>query len=193
MDILEQIDKQIDTHVRFMDSMEQIRWRFTSAFGITALVGLLVVSGKMADGRLDAVETVAAYAIIVAVALGGFITQIRIIGLFWSEWHKIRVLQNEKLKILGERSVKVSRKTREAWSLPHIVPPERSNKLYLTVHEANCFLFSLLLSVAVGLSIYAEFENKSLAFVVMIAGTTGLTYAGHKIGGYYYRMIVKHG
>ena len=70
--LIDQIDKQIDIHVKFMDSMEQIRWRFTSAFGITAMVGLLFL-GKRYGGNLSPAEILTAYSIVAVVAMAGFL------------------------------------------------------------------------------------------------------------------------
>ena len=193
MCLLDQIDKQIDVHLRFMDSMEQIRWRFTSAFGITALVGLLFVSAKLGNGGLSKLETVAAYFIVAVISISGLMTQIRIIGLFWSQWHRIRELQLEKIKILEAGGTEISNAVKTIWCLPHIVPSENRDSLYFTVHEANCLLFSLFLSISVALTVNVLYQNSYLTGALILIGTLVLTYSGHRVGRYYYNKVVSHG
>jgi len=45
------------------------------------------------------------YSIVAVVAIAGLLTQVRIIGLFWSEWQRIRQLQVEKIKLIEAEEI----------------------------------------------------------------------------------------
>ncbi|MBK8814326.1 MAG: hypothetical protein IPN42_01890 [Methylococcaceae bacterium] len=190
-ELINHIDKQIDVHVKFMDSIEQIRWRFTSAFGITALAGLLFINGKAGLEGFKIFEA-AAYFIVLVVSIAGLITQIRIIGLFWSQWKRIRGLQLEKLSLLEKNEIIISDRIKSLWSLPYIIPKENQDGFYFTVHESNSLLFSMLISVSIALIVNMLCQNVYLAGAIAIIGTGLLTYLSHIAGKEYCKQILGH-
>lgn len=145
---LANISMRIDQHIKFMDSMEQIRWRFTSAFGITALLTILFLSARL--GVDDPIEKIIAYTFAVLISLSGLITQVRIIGLFWGQWHKIRILQDQQLRLLGSNE-HINDEVISCWKFPPIEAPVTFGKVFFTVHGVNCLLFSALSSGALTL------------------------------------------
>jgi hypothetical protein len=97
------------------------------------------------------------------------------------------------MAILEENGVSFTANIKNNWALPTIIPRESSIKLHMTVHEANCLLFSLLFSVSVAFALKTLFLSENAAAAVVIIGTLGLTYYGHWAGRRNYRKLIEPG
>lgn len=195
---MKHIDLQIDSHLKFLDQIEQQRWRFTQAFGIAALIGL-AFGGSKSPELLQSIEGIRqiGYLLALIVSISGIITNIRIIGVYWSQWQKIRTLQKYKLQLM---KTNLPSEIDQAWCLPDIIPEGAKMFKKFTVHEANCLLFSCLLSVSlvlifgsvpldmvvIGLTINTD-------FVIIILLTLIFTYICHVLGWRYYNLVYNKG
>lgn len=144
---LEIISQRVDQHLKSLDAMEQIRWRFTSAFGITALLTLLYIGSRGGPTEIDDLDRIFAYLFVIAISISGLIVQIRIIGIFWGQWDRILELQKLEDKFFTRES-SMSVIGRRAWMFVPVKAPFKSDWIShgFTVHGVNCLLFSILLS-----------------------------------------------
>jgi hypothetical protein len=179
--VLEKLSKRQDQHIAFMNSLEQIRWQFTSAFGLAAILSLFFLSTTTAN-----FERIAAIVLILIVSLAGLITQIRIVGLFWKLWDKIIVLQKEESDILKE-SYKVREPIAKALIFPRIVKDPRTLDYLFTVHVANCLVFSSIFGLGLALGLGATTVNLWVSILIGVATTVLLLTISYTISMRYYR------
>ncbi|MDY6881951.1 MAG: hypothetical protein SV686_17085 [Thermodesulfobacteriota bacterium] len=190
--LLSHIDTQIESHFKFLDHIEQQRWKFTQAFGIAALTGLVFAGAfPELEKGFDIKHLGCLLALFVSIA--GILTNIRIIGVYWAQWEKIRVLQNFKatkmeLSLVGD--------VQNSWSLPEIVPRDDNILKKITVHESNCLLFSCLFSCSLTLMIDKCMGTGAIPVPVQVIlvsiATCIITYICHKLGRSYYKSVFRN-
>lgn len=191
--LLSHIDTQIDSHLKFLDQIEQQRWRFTQAFGIAALIGLAFAGTTGSESQTSYDIKHLGYLLALMVSIAGIVTNIRIIGVYWAQWKRIRVLQKFKLEIMKPA---LSDEVQKSWCLPEIVPNDAKFFKKLTVHEANCLLFSCLFSCSLALMIN-HCLSKCITFtipvllqaILVFIATCVLTYFCHKKGWSYHESV----
>jgi hypothetical protein len=179
--VLEKLSKRQDQHIAFMNSLEQIRWQFTSAFGLAAILSLFFLSTTTVN-----FERVAAIILILIVSLAGLVTQIRIVGLFWNLWDKIIVLQKEESDMLKE-SYKVREPIAKALLFPRIVKDPKTSDYLLTVHVANCLVFSSIFGLGRALGLGATIANLWVSILIGVVITILLLTISYIISLRYYR------
>src|SRR6185503_15400311 len=80
---------RIDQHLKFFDTLERIRWQFTSAFGVGTGLGLFIAL----VGEPSTAKKLVGHCLVVGLALAAIATQIRIYGLVVVLWKRILKLQ----------------------------------------------------------------------------------------------------
>ena len=144
--LISRISCRIDQHMKFLDAMEQVRWRFTTAFGLTSLGAILFLAYKLdSNSKANMDILLFSYGFAVLISLAGLVTQIRIIAIFWGQWHRIRELQRKEAFLLKE-NIYFDKGVDEVWMYPDMEAKSKTGKYFLTVHGANCMLFSALFS-----------------------------------------------
>lgn len=172
--MLEQLASQYDRLRLFMDSMEQMRWRLTSALGVGAITSLAAtVAAEKLNATAENYMILGAIAVAV-IAVAGIVTQLRIIDLFWDTWSRMIVVQKWQREVLLADSDEVPPNLREALLIPPIVSPFAENPRFLSVHSANCLVFSTFLGIAVALLWEPAGGKESCATVAGIGAGIGL-------------------
>jgi len=191
--LISRISSRIDQHMEFLDAMEQVRWRFTSAFGLTALVTILFLAYKFEVSPAVGKDTILfAYFFAILISFAGLVTQVRIIGIFWGQWHRIRELQRKEASLLKNNHY-FDKALDEVWMYPDIEAKSIVGKYFLTVHGANCMLFSALLSVATTLMAKSQgiIQNTTYLVFVFIAFWGASYYLSQVLSKYFINTVKK--
>ncbi len=143
-DILELIRNRQDLHVKFFSVLDTVRWRFTSAFGVGAAVGVL--SGFSSE--LETPVKLAAQLLVVVLCLAGLISQIRVYSLLVVQWSRLMELQKLEAQFLREKNIGDYSLYR-ALASPSVAVNINGYFYYATVGIASCVVFAAIIGVAV--------------------------------------------
>lgn len=141
---LELIRTRQELHVKFFSVLDTVRWRFTSAFGVGAAVGVL--SGFSSE--LAVPVKLAAQVLVVVLCLAGLVSQVRVYSLLVSQWNRLTELQHFEAEFLQKRGLGDASLYRALASPPVAVDINRLF-YYSTVGMASCVVFSAIMGVAV--------------------------------------------
>jgi hypothetical protein len=176
---------RIDQHLRFFDTLERIRWQFTTAFGAGASAALFFA----VEDRGGAKKTIALI-LVFGFSLAGLVAQIRIFALISVLWKRMLTLQANEFNILQERIKSESADLKKALSFPRLLVLDKRIFLILNVGMASCFLFSLLIGIAASLATAALYHSPLLS--IASGATIGLFFAVMSlIGGKLYARAVE--
>jgi len=138
------ISRRIEHHITTLSLLENVRWRFISAFGIGAFIALFASFYKIPDDY-----KFLAVILVYIVSLAGLISQIRIFGLMDNLLDKIRELQQiEFEKFSKEKENAFLKEIERNLYIPTNNPQKSNGKYIFTVHMAACLVFSSLIGMA---------------------------------------------
>lgn len=184
---IELLVRRQEQHMKFFDVLESIRWKFTTAFGAAALVGLSQVFSSVdsADRR------VAGGVLTVAVSIAGIITQVRIFALVVTIWGRVLVLQHEESTMLRTR-YQLSSKLAEAFLFPALRIPENKLLHLMSVGMASCFVFGLLVGIVGTIAFSSLGIRVEIAIALGLVIALGLTWASYAGSGRYLSAVQSH-
>ena len=148
-DVLSVAQTRIDQHLKFFDTLERIRWQFTTAFGAGATAGVFFA----VTDKVTMEQRYVALVIVGASCLGGLITQLRILGLTVVIWKRMLTLQTMQFHGLRTKISKDLDAWHNALSFPRLGILNSLRFRVLNVGMASCMLFSTLFGVATALAI----------------------------------------
>lgn len=144
--LLDLIQKRIEHHLKFFDSLENIRWKFTSGFGVGSAVALFLAAVSESSVK----KLLIAHVIVWTLSFAAIVTQVRIYALVVVIWRRILAIQEFEGRAL-RRMLPVDDALCEALYFPR-VGVFRSRFLHLfTVGMVSCFVFAVLIGLSVGL------------------------------------------
>jgi len=171
---------RVDQHLRFFDTLERIRWQFTSAFGVGAGFGLFTILA----GESSITKVLVGHCLVIGLSLAALVTQIRIFALIVIIWTRILSLQEAEFGIL-RNNFAIQSGLQDALSIPKLKILQNKILYSLTVGMASCFIFAL----AIGISTALLLDLAGLApwlFVPSAALTIVLLMIASVIGSKYY-------
>tara|TARA_R110002111_G_scaffold164386_3_gene230552 strand:- start:6950 stop:7558 length:609 start_codon:yes stop_codon:yes gene_type:complete len=144
-EVVDLIGKHQIEQREFWESLELIRWKFISVFGLGGIISLFGGDGIM---PLAKSSSTVLWLFGSVISFAAIIVQIRICSVLDLTWHRITVLQNLKIAYLKNRMTEYS-------ELPeHLAFPEAGNIhkqviIHLfSVHSAVCGVFATLLGIS---------------------------------------------
>lgn len=150
--------------------MESIRWKFSSAFGAGAIVGLFLSSSTDASPF----RFLAGLILVLGVSVAGLVTQVRIYALSVDLWRRILVLQRRENELLRELPEYASVELEEM-RFP-VIGIERNRALNaVTVGMVSCMVFALLIGLVAALVLHRFTAPSWVVVVVGAMVTIGLT------------------
>lgn len=132
--------------LNFWQCMEGIRWRFTSTFGIGAIVALF-----LSVDQVDNEKSLVALIVLFCLSIASIICQLRVYGVLTSMWRKMIILQRLELERLKETGQfpSISLEDEIAFYFPQPISPKI--RLF-SVTGVSCSAFGLLSTLAIYLS-----------------------------------------
>jgi hypothetical protein len=138
-----------DQLLTFMNSMEDIRWKFVTAFGIGAGFSFFFASTK-SDYTHTITNRTTASLLLIIISIASLITQIRIYGLVHSAWCRIQALQRFETFLV--KKLHRNNNVDYLFEFPHITFEQGLcgwiSHLW-TVHMATCMVFCFFISIGV--------------------------------------------
>lgn len=159
--LLAALRTRIDQHLKFFDTLERIRWQFSTAFGAGAGAAIFFAADDKTSGRTACI----ALLLVFGFSAAGLIVQLRIFGLITVLWKRMLVLQSKEFEILRDGIGSETGNLQKALSFPRLGALNSGMFRVLTVSMASCFLFSLLFGIAVALAVdgFAHMRSMSIA------------------------------
>jgi hypothetical protein len=146
----------------FWQSMEGIRWRFTSTFGVGAIVALF-----LSIDQLDREKSLVPLVVLFTLSVASIICQLRVYGVLHSVWQKMILLQKleiDTLKNLGSFPA-MTEENERAFYFPQPLP----SKIRLaSITGVSCSVFVLLATLAIYLCM--RLFNLSILWSLLISG-----------------------
>lgn len=166
--LIDLLSKHQDQQQKFLDSMEAIRWRFATTFGVGAFLAIVYASSP---GDSVGAKVKIGSIILMVVSIASLIAQIRIYGLVHCCWNQIRSLQLREAMITQELYGGDSLDS-QAYHFPHSPFSRQSTSHFFTVHFACCIVFSTFLGIGLqlhmhGLSGTSRFFPSSVAVALL--------------------------
>jgi hypothetical protein len=156
---------RIDQHLKFFDTLERIRWQFTTTFGAGASVAVfLAVDDKSSVKRMGI-----ALLLVFGFSAAGLVAQLRIFALISVLWKRMLMLQSKEFEVLREGIVGDASDLQKALSFPRLGVLNSRIFRILNVGMASCFLFSLFIGIAAGLAAAAVCHSTIMS---MVSGLT---------------------
>jgi hypothetical protein len=149
IDIRIVVKDRIDQHLKFFEIMERIRWQFTSAFGIGAALGLFLAI----VGESSLSKTIVGTILVLGLSIAGIIVQIRIYALVVVVWKRIIILQDCERRMVKDQ-LDAEYDFTDALLLPRIGIFDSKRLHIVTVGMINCFIFSLVSGLSIGLVVH---------------------------------------
>lgn len=166
--LLDLLQKRIEHHLKFFDSLENIRWKFTSGFGIGTAVALFLAA--VSESSLK--KVLFAHVIVWTLGFAAIVTQVRIYALVVVIWRRILAIQEFEERAV-RRIYPVDDDLCAALHFPR-VGVFRSKYLHLfTVGMVSCFVFAVLLGLSAAL-LWHHFAGSRAQSCVVGALTVGL-------------------
>ncbi len=171
-ELLSALDKAYDRQRDFMDNIEQMRWKLTSALGIGAFAAFLIKAfsqtGKSATPTTSHELIIATTAIVLVICIAGIISQIRILQLFGQSWRKMVAIQKKEISIRN-----LNQELPEITSDNYLVIPEpfenpSTYSKFVTIHSANCLVFTALFCASTAICV--EEFSKGWLWPTLTAG-----------------------
>jgi hypothetical protein len=150
---------RIDQHLKFFDTLERIRWQFTTAFGAGAGAGIFFAVEDKASPR----KVCVALLLVFGFSAAGLVAQLRILALVAVLWKRMLTLQSKEFEILRDGMVGEAIDMQKALSFPRLGILDSGILRVLTVGMASCLLFSLLVGTAVALAVDAFYHSSSMS------------------------------
>jgi hypothetical protein len=150
---------RIDQDLKFFDTLERIRWQFTAAFSAGAGAGIFFA----VDDKASAKKVFIALVLVFGFSAAGLVAQIRIFALISVLWKRMLRLQSKEFEILREGMEGDASDLQKALSFPRLGVLSSGIFRILNVGMASCFLFSLLLGIAVALAVDASHRSSSMS------------------------------
>lgn len=166
--LIDLLSKHQDQQQKFLDSMEAIRWRFATTFGVGAFLAIVYATNP---GDSTGAKIKIGSIILMVVSISSLIAQIRIYGLVHCCWNQIRSLQLREAMITqelyGDDSI-----YSHAYLFPHNPFSRQRTSHLLTVHFACCIVFSTFLGIGLelhmhGLSDISRYFSSSVAVALL--------------------------
>lgn len=184
--IIDLLSKHQDQQHKFLDSMEAIRWKFATAFGVGAFLAIVYASSP---GDTTGVKIRIGSIILMVVSIASLIVQIRIYGLVHCCWNRIQSLQLHEAMITQELYGSDSIDS-QTYLFPHGSFSRHRLSHLFTVNFACCMVFSMFLGIGLelhmhGLSSSSRFTPYSFAIALL-----GLL-ASWLLSDWYCRRIAK--
>jgi Flp pilus assembly protein TadB len=145
---IEALSRHQDQQKSFFDSMEGIRWKIVTAFGLGAAIALFISSTKCAISPENERTILLSSAFVIIVSVASLITQVRIYGLLHSTWRRIGLLQVEEANLI-QRAYGLDENIKRLFVFPASVRIERPVYHLLTVHMATCIAFVCFIGIGV--------------------------------------------
>ena len=147
--VLSALNKRIEQHEKFFNTLEGIRWQFTSAFGAGTGFGFFVTL----VGEPSFKKIIVGNVLVIGLGLAAIVAQIRIYALIVVIWKRMVRLQEAEFHIL-KCDLGVDEKLRDAFLYPRIgVFKSRTLHLF-TVGIISCLVFTLTVGIAVALILH---------------------------------------
>jgi hypothetical protein len=139
---LKSLTARIDQHLKFFDTLEKIRWSFTTGFGVgTVLAFFLATADNPSFSR-----AVAGYLIVVTLGLAAIVAQIRIYALIMVLWKRVLIIQSAEISLLRKQH-EISAELADAMHSPRAGVFKSSLLHFFTVGMVSCFAFSVIIGL----------------------------------------------
>jgi hypothetical protein len=166
--LIDLLSKHQDQQQKFLDSMEAIRWKFATTFGVGAFLAIVYASSP---GDSTGVKIKIGSIILMVVSIASLIAHIRIYGLVYCCWNQIRSLQLREAMITQELYGGGSIDS-QSYHFPHSPFSRQSTSHLFTVNFACCIVFSTFLGIGIelhmhGLSGFSRFTFSSVAMALL--------------------------
>lgn len=149
-------------HKELLDTMESMRWKFVTAFGLGAGFSLFSIKSESGIANLEILATLLTFVI----SLAGLIVQIRVYSIVHSLWLRIGCLRLDEIELTKSLYGTLSGSTCEALKVPVAASRDAFSHL-ITVHIAVCFVFTSF----IGLALMASLDTNRL----LVGSATSVT------------------
>jgi hypothetical protein len=186
VDFLVVLRARIDQHLRFFDTLERIRWQFTTAFGAGASAAIVFALDDKASARKEGILLL----LVFGFSLAGIITQVRIFALISVLWKRMLLLQRKEFELLEKGIQGEVESLRSALSFPRLGVLTSLILRVLNVGMMSSFLFSLLIGIGAGLGVDVLWHSKSRSItlglvITLVFATVSL------VGGKRYAVAIE--
>jgi hypothetical protein len=148
-DLLVVLRTRIDQHLKFFDTLERIRWQFTTAFGAGAGAAVFLAVDDSASLKKRVISLV----IVMGFSVAGLVVQLRISSLISVLWKRMLVLQSKEYEMLPVQIKGEAIELQKALAFPRLGVLNNGVLRVLNVGMVSCFLFSVLFGIAVALAV----------------------------------------
>jgi hypothetical protein len=172
--ILRSLSARIDQHLRFLDTLDKVRWSFTGAFSIgTGLAFYLTTTDKHSYST-----EAAAFFVVLTLGLAAIVTQIRIFALTVVIWKRVLIIQSEEASIL-RKQYEMSEELVVAMHSPRVGVFGKSVIHFFTVAMVSCLAYSTIIGVTTAFFLSRFFLAGWKAVVCGVFATLGLFLLAH--------------
>ncbi len=126
----------------FWKAMEGIRWRFTSSFGVGAIVALF-----LSIDQIDPEKSLVPVIILFILSIASIICQLRIYGVLASVWQKVILLQKLEMRML-ENLAQFPNLTEDEERAFYFPQPLPSKMRLVSITGTSCSVFIMLAALA---------------------------------------------
>jgi hypothetical protein len=143
--------QQQQRHKELLDTMENVRWKFVTAFGLGAGFALFKASAEDTAVNMNYLAII----LVIVISTASLVAQIRIYSLVFSLWYRIRCIQKAEMQLMTRLYGEVDKSLQLAFEIPQVATTTHKIHHFMTVHMASCFVFCAFIGLGLSIS-FAE-------------------------------------